>query len=199
MRASCRSATPPSSGSAPIRRGSSRRPAGASRCQRPAARRAGCRHRRLRGELHHLALPPSRADHDHARHVPAARARSANSAQLADRRRRRPAGREDVADLRLFPLRSLRQGRLRLFARRAVPRVPGGAAHDQFAVRPLAARHPRELRAHAGDRRAEPRASAQDLHHLGRDGRHRRRAAGADHRDGLARSRSASSARPTCW
>ena len=34
---------------------------------------------------------------------------------------------------------------------------------------------------------APPRASPQDLHHLGRDRRHRRRAAGADHLDGLAR------------
>ena len=66
--------------------------------------------------------------------------------------------------------------------------LPGRAADHQFAVRAFAARHPRKFVAHAGARRAEPRAHPQDLHHLGRDGRHRRRAAGADHRDRLARS-----------
>ena len=54
--------------------------------------------------------------------------------------------------------------------------LPGGAAADQFAVRPGAARHPRERRAHARDRRAEPRAHPQDLHHRRRHGRRRRRA-----------------------
>ena len=49
-----------------------------------------------------------------------------------------------------------------LCARRAVPAVPGRAAADQLAVRAGAARHPRERRAHAGDRRAEPpRTSAR--------------------------------------
>ena len=41
--------------------------------------------------------------------------------------------------------------------------------------------------AHAGDRRAEPGAHAQGLHHRRGDGRHRRRAADADHRDRVAR------------
>ena len=65
---------------------------------------------------------------------------------------------------------------------------PAGAAHHQFAVRPVAARHPRERDPHAGARRAEPRAFAQDLHDRGRHRRHRRRAADADHRDGFARN-----------
>ena len=54
-------------------------------------------------------------------------------------------------------------------------------------------------RAHAGARRAEPRASAQDLHHLGRD---RRASPARCWRRPPRRSRSrcsASSARPTCW
>ncbi len=78
---------------------------------------------------------------------------------------------------RPFQVRSLRLHRLRLFARRAVRAVPVRAAADPFAVRPGAARHPRELCAHAGDRRAEPRAYPHHLHHLRGDGRRRRRAA----------------------
>ena len=54
-------------------------------------------------------------------------------------------------------------------------------------------------RAHAGDRRAEPRAYPHDLHHRRRHRRHRRRAAGADHCSPCARFARASSARPRCW
>ncbi len=139
-----------------------------------------------RHELHHRPLPASRADHDHARpRLPAARGRQQR--ELADRRHRRPAGRAHLAAVRHLRVRSLRLHRLRLFAGRAVPGLPGGAAARQLAVRPGAARHPRERGAHAGDRRAEPRAYPQDLHHLRRHRRHRRRAARADHRDRLAR------------
>ncbi len=61
------------------------------------------------------------------------------------------------------------------------------AAADQLAVRAVAARHPRERGAHAGDRRGKPAAHPQDLHHLRGHGRRRRRGADADHRDGVAR------------
>ena len=51
------------------------------------------RARRLRLELHHRALPPSHADHDHAR-PRAAAARGGQQRELADRRLRRAAGRD---------------------------------------------------------------------------------------------------------
>ena len=46
-------------------------------------------------ELHHRPLPPPRADHDHARPGLAA-GRGGQQRELADRRRRRSAGRADV-------------------------------------------------------------------------------------------------------
>ena len=63
----------------------------------------------------------------------------------------------------------------------------GGAAADQFAVRAGAARHPRKLGAHAGDRRRQPRAYPQGLHNRRGHGRACRRGAGADHGERLAR------------
>ena len=81
---------------------------------------------------------------------------------------------------------------------RAVPGVPGGAAADQLAVRPLPARHPREPRAHARHRRAEPRAHPQDLHDLRRDRRHRRRRARRRRPRPCRSACSTSSARPRC-
>ena len=105
-----------------------------------------------------------------------------------------------VADLRRLPLRSLRLHRLRLFAGRAVPRVPGRAAAHQFAVRPVAARHPRELRVRMPAIGAPSRAHLRKIYTIAAvDRRHRRRAAGADHRDRRRSKCSASSARPTCW
>ena len=74
---------------------------------RPAARRRRRRPARLCHELHHRALPPPRADHDHARAGPPA-ARGGQQRQLADRRRRRPAGRAHVAAVRRVRVRSLR-------------------------------------------------------------------------------------------
>ena len=69
--------------------------------------------------------------------------------------------------------------------------------HSTFG---LALRGIREnSRAHAGDRRAEPRAYPQDLYHRSRHRRHRRRADRADHLDRRAQIRSASSARPNYW
>ena len=73
-----------------------------------AARR---RPARLSHELHHRALPPSRADHDHARLRTAAR-RGGQQRELADRRRRRPARRADVEAARRLRVRSLRLRRL---------------------------------------------------------------------------------------
>ena len=108
---------------------------------------------RLSDELRHRALPASGADHDHARLRPPA-ARGRQQRELAHRRRRRPAGRQDVAAARPVQVRSLRLHRLLVRADRAVPVLPGGAAADQFAVRAVAARHPRERGADARDRRA---------------------------------------------
>ena len=83
-------------------------------------------------------------------------------------------------------VRSLRSRRLRLFARRPVPDVPGGAAADQLAVRSGAARNPRECHPHACGSGRRAHAYSQSVHHRRGHGRHCRRAAGADHRDGLA-------------
>src|SRR5262249_33040817 len=77
--------------------------------------------------------------------------------------------------------------RLHLFARRAVLDLPGGASPYQFAVRAGFARHPRELRSHAGDRCAVSLPYPQGLYDVGGDRRHRRRPAGADHFDRFAR------------
>ena len=60
------------------------------------------------------------------------------------------------------------------------------AEESSFPLRPRAARHPRERDAHAGDRRAEPRAPAQGLHHRRGDRRNRRRAAHPHHLHGVA-------------
>ena len=64
---------------------------------------------------------------------------------------------------------------------------PGRAAADPFDVRPSAARHPRKRRAHAGDRRAQPRAYSQNIHNRRGHRRRCRCTARADHRDGRAR------------
>ena len=45
----------------------------------------------------------------------------------------------------------------------------------------------------------QPRAYPHDLHHLGGDRRHRRRAAGADHRDRVARFARLRALGRTCW
>ena len=114
---------------------------------------------RLSDELHHRALPASGADHDHARlRAPAARSRQQR--ELAHRRRRRPAGREDVAAARHVQVRSLRLHRLLVRADRAVRVLPGEPAADQLAVRAVAARHPRERGPHARDRRGKPRRTS---------------------------------------
>ena len=63
----------------------------------------------------------------------------------------------------------------------------GGAPPGAFAVRPRAARHPRELGAHAGDRRRQPGPHPQGLHDRRRHRRHCRRGADADHADRCAR------------
>ena len=91
----------------------------AHRPDRSAA--VGRGHRRLPDELHRRALPPPRADHDHARHGPAA-ARGGQQRALAHRRRRRPAGRAHLAAASASSVRPLRLHRLRLLAGRAVPR-----------------------------------------------------------------------------
>src|SRR6185312_8302064 len=69
---------------------------------------------------------------------------------------------------------------------RLIPGVPGRAPIAALAVRPRAARHPRELGAHAGNRRCEPRPHSQDLYDFRRDRRHGGRGIGADHFDRIA-------------
>ena len=66
-------------------------------------------------------------------------------------------------------------------------RLPPQPPHRQLLLRPGAARHPRERPPHAGHRLRPPRPPADDLHHLRRHGRRRRRAAHPDHRHRLAR------------
>ena len=114
------------------------------------------RHCRLCYELRHLPVSASRADHAHAR-LRAVAGGACQQLRLADRRHGRPAGHPYLEAVRPFPLRSLRLHRLQLRACRAVRAVPVCAAAHSFAVRAVAARHPRKLRAHAGDRRAARR------------------------------------------
>ncbi len=165
---------------------------------RPDRRHRRRRAARLRVQLRDRALPPSHADHDHARSRPAAGA-GGQQRELAHRRQRRPAGHHHLAAARHVRIRSVGLYRLQLFADRAVHRVPRRAAADPFAVRAGAARHPRERRAHAGDRRAEPQTYPHHLYPLRRHGRHRRRASWRRPRKRWRSMRSASSARPTCW
>ena len=104
----------------------------------------GRRPRGIRHELHRRPLPPPHLDHDH--HGPGlSPARGGQQRGVADRRLRRAAGRaQGRPDPRPVPLRSLRLHGLRLLADRPVCRVPGDAAADQLAVRPVPARHPRK-------------------------------------------------------
>src|SRR6516165_9347241 len=149
----------------------------------------GTRSRRVRlsDELHHRALPAPCLDHAHARARLVA-AGNSQQRQLAHRRLRRAAGHPHLADFRPLPLRSLRLHGLHLFARRAVCRLSGGEAAHSFAVRPGAARHPRERDPDAGNRRGDARSYPHDLYDRRGDGRNRRRAFGANHRNRFARS-----------
>ena len=117
----------------------------------------GCLRRhgaRLSDELHHRAHQPLCAHHGDARALPLA-LRSRQQGALAHRRRRRPAGRSDVAAARDVSLRPLRAHRFCLFAGRAVRLVSDSAPADQFTVRALASRHSGKRAPHAGDRLAE--------------------------------------------
>ena len=158
----------------------------------------GRRARRLCRELHRLALPPLHADHDHAR-PRAACLRGGEPRALAHRRQRRFTRRLDLAGARHLQVRSLWLHRLRLFAGNAFCRVPRRAPPGEFAIRSRAARHPRKLGAHAGDRRRQPRAYPQGFHACCGDCRACRRGAGADHGKRLARIDQLSSAPPMCW
>src|SRR6516164_2440881 len=149
--------------------------------------RARRRHIRLSDEFHHRALPPSGLDHADARTCPAASG-DRQQRELAHRRLRRDARHSLLADLRPLSLRSLRLHGLHLFADAVVCCFSGCAAADPFAVRAGAARHPRERDPHAGHRRGDARTYPDCLHDCRGDRRHRRRAVGANDRDGLARS-----------
>src|SRR5579871_1098222 len=155
--------------------------------ERPCHRRRRVRHSRLHHELHHRALPPSGADHDHARPRSVA-AGGRQRGELAHRRFRRAAGHPYLEAVRPNRIRSLRLCGLQLRAGGLVHRLSRRAPHHSFAVRARLARHPRERRAHAGDRRLDRCAHPHHLHHCRRDRRTRRRALGADYRDRVARS-----------
>ena len=163
---------------------------------RSRSRCGGCRTVRLCHELCRGAVPPSRADHDHARHrlVDAGSANSATGLPAV----RRPAGHPHLAAVRKIQIRSLRLHRLRLRARWPVPDFPGGAAADPFAVRPGAPRYPRKQRAHAAIG-APIHAHIRTVYTIAAYRRHRGRPAGADDRDRIAGGRSAFSVRPTFW
>src|SRR5665213_4072690 len=103
------------------------------------------------------------------------------------RRHRRAARHRHAADPRPVRFRHVRQGRLLLFACRAVPIVPAGAPDRAFAVRPVAARNPQQPAARRRDRHPGQPASGRDLHRRGILRRHRRGAVHPDHGFGLAR------------
>src|SRR3954466_3526803 len=153
--------------------------------QRLADRKHRCRPSRLRAEPHRRALSPPRAHHADPR-PRAAGARSGEQRWRIHRGRGRAAGLSRARGPRVR-VRPLRDHRLCLCAARLVPVLPGLQANHSLTLRPRPARHPRERDAHAGDRRAHARASAQGLHHRRGAGGNCRRAAYAYHLDGLAR------------
>ena len=133
---------------------------------------------RLRHQLPGAArLGPHAPDGDARRRAGAARDRQP---PRDHRRRRRPAGRRDGADPRPLPVRYLRQDRLRLQPDRAVHPVPDRAAHRAFAVRPLAALGEGQSAARLRGRHPRQRPARRDLHHRGRHGGDRGRAADPD-------------------
>src|SRR5215212_23978 len=86
---------------------------------------------------------------------------------MADRRRRRTAGRYHVAAIRPIRMGPLRLHGLCLFAGSSVCSVSPRAPHHSFPLRADASRHSRECRADAGRWRADPAPPPRDLYHLG--------------------------------
>ena len=119
--------------------------------------------------------------------------------RLAHRRHGRSAGHPHLEAARLFRLRPVRLRRLQLRARRAVRGVSVRAAAHSLTVRPLAARHPRKLRPHAGHRRAEPRPYPHDLHHRRDHRRDSRRVARPERRKQFHWTHSTSNDPPKWW
>jgi len=66
--------------------------------------------------------------------------------------------------LGLFALRHVRQNRVLLFARRAVPVVPAGAPDRALAIRPVAAGDPQQPAAGGGDRHSRQQAADRGLY-----------------------------------
>ncbi len=128
---------------------------------------AALRRARCAGEHHDPARQrPHAADGD-ARHRAAA-ARTRQQARLADRRRRRPAGRGDGAGARPLRVRSLRPHGGLVFAGRDARAVPPDAAPGAFALRRHAQGDPRQPPARDGDRHSGRLAHRGDLHRGGR-------------------------------
>ena len=146
------------------------------RARRRRRRRRG---RRLRDELPRRARVGPRAAHGDARHRPHA-VRGGEPAAVDHRRRRRSFRRDDGEGLRPVLVRPDRQHRLSLQPWRPVPAVRRRPPDRELAVRPVAARRPRERAADAGDRRAGHEAADRDLHGQRGDGGRRRRPPRAD-------------------
>src|SRR5260370_19365157 len=103
------------------------------------------------------------------------------------RRHRRAAGHRDATDPRPVRVRHVRQGRLFLFPCGTVPAVSAGAADRALAVRPVAARHPKQSATGGGDRNPRQQAVDRDLYARGILCRDSGRAVHPDHGARLAR------------
>ena len=84
------------------------------------------------------------------------------------RRRRRAAGRHHRAGIRSLPVRYVRPYRLCLLPGRAVHPVHAGAAHRQFAVRPVARGDQGQSAAQRGGRHRRELAAGRGLYAVGR-------------------------------
>ena len=100
---------------------------------------------RLRHQLHHRALSPSGADHDHARPRPAARAKRPTARSWLTGGGDGLAGRRHLAAVRPVSTSISRATPPMAIRWPCCSSVPVRAAADSFAVRPGAARHPRKL------------------------------------------------------
>ena len=163
----------------------------AARCHHRARARAGRGGTGRNGARFPHELPgdprrrPDAADGD-ARHRTAAGS-AGRTLFRHHRRHRRPAGHRDAADPRPLRVRHVRQDRLLLFARGAVPAVPAGAPDRAFAVRPVAARDQQQPAAGGRDRHPRQPAAGRDLHARRVLCRYRRRAVHPDHGARFAR------------
>ena len=137
-------------------------------------------HPRLRDELSRPARRRPDAPHGDAGPCPRF-GRNRQPSGLADRRRRWAAGRGDEPNPRHIRVRYFWPDGVRLQPSGHVRALPNSAPHRRFAIRAVAARHPRQSAARPRRRDSGEPPSRRDLYAGGRLCGHRRRAARTDH------------------